>query len=154
MSLVSDKPIQTPTQLPIQTPTQVPTIIKLNETKEINDDDNGPNAFNTIEQEFGRTVSSMEVELIKSFLAEGISEAIICEAIRRARKAGALRFDYVETVIKNWRADNVRDMAGVARADLAHEQRKQRNEGKQKSISKPDKPKSKSKYDLIRNLPS
>jgi DnaD/phage-associated family protein len=98
-----------------------------------NDDDNNARAredinfVKTCEQEFGRLVSPTELETLQSFVDDGMSEEVVCEAIKRTRLNGHTKVGYTKSILNNWHSKGVKDMAGVSRIDLEFEQRKARD---------------------------
>ena len=59
--------------------------------------------FGIFEKEFGRTLSSMECQIIKSWLDDNFSNELIMEALKEAVYNGAASLKYIETVLYNWR---------------------------------------------------
>lgn len=98
-----------------------------------NDDDNSARAreeinfVKTCEQEFGRPISPTELETLQSFVDDGMSEDVVCEAIKRTRLNGHTKVGYTKSILNNWHSKGVKDMAGVSRVDLEFEQRKARD---------------------------
>lgn len=135
-------------------PSPSPSIIK------DNDDDNNmatqPIGFVVcFEQEFGRPISPSEFERLNAFVVDdGMDDAVICEAIKRARANGVPKLTYVEAILTEWRDNQVTNMAGVKRVDLEFEKRKSsgvKQIAKDKRARAPDSggQKSKSKYPVL-----
>ena len=61
------------------------------------------NIFAAFEQELGRTLSPMEVEIIKEWLHDGISEELIKEALKEAIINNVRNLKYVDRILFNWR---------------------------------------------------
>lgn len=59
--------------------------------------------FGIFEKEFGRTLSSMECQIIKSWVDDNFSNELIMEALKEAVYNGAASLKYIETVLYNWR---------------------------------------------------
>lgn len=102
---------------------------------EDNDDDNnartrGAKIVPTLEQEFGRTVSPSEVEKLVSYMDDGMSEEVICDAIKRATVQGVRKVSYVESILRNWLSEGVQTMQDIARLDQEFEEHKKLKEGK------------------------
>ncbi|MCL6557397.1 MAG: DnaD domain protein [Firmicutes bacterium] len=96
------------------------------------DDDNArarakANFVQTYEQEFGRLISPTDLQQLESYVADGMEEEVVCEAIRRARAQNVLKLSYVRSILNAWKAEGVLTMAGVARADIEYENRKARD---------------------------
>lgn len=69
--------------------------------------------FNSIvqafEQEFGRPLTPMECDQIKSWYKDdGYSEELILEALKRAVLRGVLNFTYVNRILAHWAKNNLR----------------------------------------------
>ncbi|MTI83467.1 MAG: DnaD domain protein [Firmicutes bacterium] len=78
----------------------------------------------TLQSEFGRTVSPTEIEKLQCYVKDGMSDDVICEAIKRSKLQGSPKLSYVEGILKNWWAEEVRDMDGVERVDREFEKRR------------------------------
>lgn len=62
------------------------------------------NIFAAFEQELGRTLSAMEVEIIKEWLHDGISEELIKEALKEAILNNVRNLKYIDRILYNWRS--------------------------------------------------
>ena len=58
--------------------------------------------FSFIEKEFGRTLSSMEYEIIKAWLDNNTSEEIIKEAVKEAAFNGVSNLRYIDKILFEW----------------------------------------------------
>lgn len=96
--------------------------IKVEETKEEKED-----IFKTFESELGRTISSMELELINGWLMAGTPEEIILGALREAVYNGVTSFRYIDKIIYEW------DKKGFKSMDDVNKYMKSRREEKSKS---------------------
>ncbi|MDO7789140.1 DnaD domain-containing protein [Desulforamulus aquiferis] len=121
-------PLETVKSVPNNVPKvslEMSTLYKLNETKQIDHDDQPrPNFVTTYEQEFGRLISPGDLDKLKSFVDDGMSDEVVCEAIRRTRAQGKTFARYAVSILNNWRDAGVINMAGVARVDAEYEQAK------------------------------
>ena len=72
--------------------------INQNETKEIENS----SIFEMIEKEFGRTLSSIEYEIIKAWLESHISEELIREAVKEAVLNGVSNLKYIDKILFEW----------------------------------------------------
>ncbi|MGB9802407.1 DnaD domain-containing protein [Desulfofundulus sp.] len=79
------------------------------------------------EQEFGRPVSPMEVEQIRQWTEE-LDYTLVLEALRRAVLMGKHNFKYIDSIILEWKKNNLRTLEEVLAYD---EQFKKRRSGKQ-----------------------
>lgn len=82
----------------------------------------------TVMKELGRTSSptNTEVEYITRWVSEyGFSTDIILEACRRTvLSTDKRRFEYAESILSNWKAQDVRQKSDIARLDTSYRQRK------------------------------
>ena len=62
------------------------------------------NIFAAFENELGRTLSAMEVEIIKEWLHSGISEELIKEALKEATLNSVRNLKYIDRILFNWRS--------------------------------------------------
>lgn len=76
--------------------------------KEIN-----TNVFELVEREFGRTLSPMEYEIIKAWLDNGISEALIKEAIKEATFNGVSNLRYIDKILYEWGKSGIKTPSDV-----------------------------------------
>lgn len=103
------------------------TIDKVN-----NDDNSDSNIFEIIEKEFGRTLSSMEVEIIKAWLNSNISEDLIKEALKEAVFNGVSNLRYIDKILYEWGKD------GITTVEDVEKRRKNRNKDKNKKSDDTD----------------
>ena len=103
------------------------TIDKVN-----NDDNSDSNIFEIIEKEFGRTLSSMEVEIIKAWLNSNISEDLIKEALKEAVFNGVSNLRYIDKILYEWGKDGINTVEDVEK------RRKNRNKDKNKKSDDTD----------------
>lgn len=69
--------------------------------------------FKTFESELGRTMSSMELELINGWLSNGTPEEIILGALREAIYNGVNNFRYIDKIIYEWEKKGFKTMDDV-----------------------------------------
>lgn len=60
------------------------------------------NIFETIEKEFGRTLSPIEYEIIKAWLDNDMDEELIKEAIKEATFSGVSNLRYIDKILYEW----------------------------------------------------
>lgn len=88
--------------------------------------------FKTFEKELGRTISSMELELINGWLTVGVPEEIILGALREAVYNGVTSFKYIDRIIYEWDKKGFKTMDDVNKHLMNRREMKSNNE----SISK------------------
>lgn len=71
------------------------------------------NLFSLFEQELGRTISPMEVEIIKEWLHDGHSEELIKEALKEAIYNNARNLKYIDRILFNWRSKGIKNKADI-----------------------------------------
>ena len=64
--------------------------------------DANSNIYELIEQEFGRTLSPIEYEIIKAWLENNISEELIKEAVKEATFNGVSNLRYIDKILYEW----------------------------------------------------
>lgn len=69
--------------------------------------------FELIEKEFGRTLSSMEYEIIKAWLEQGFSEELIKEVLKEAVFSGVSNLRYMDTILYEWSKNGIISAADV-----------------------------------------
>lgn len=85
------------------------------------DKTNDSNVFELIEQEFGRTLSSIEYEIIKAWLESNISEELIAEALKEATFNGVFNLRYIDKILYEW------GKLGIKTVEDVEKNRKKRN---------------------------
>ncbi|MBS3976592.1 MAG: DnaD domain protein [Syntrophomonadaceae bacterium] len=84
------------------------------------------NLYKMFEKEFGRLLSPIEAAKIDEWnRAEGISEEIICEALKRSVLRGVLNFKYIDSILRDWNKNGIKT---VKEAVIYEEQFLQRKE--------------------------
>lgn len=83
--------------------------------------------FSIFEQELGRTISPMEVEIIKEWLHDGISEEIIKEALKEAISNNVRNLKYIDRIIFTWNSKGLK-----TKEDILKDKRNYRIKDKQK----------------------
>ena len=87
--------------------------------------DNG-DIFATFEKEFGRTISSMECQIIKGWIDDNFSHELIMEALKEAVYNGATILKYIETILYRWRKKGYKTKKEVIDAKAKyHESKKE-----------------------------
>lgn len=88
--------------------------------------------FKTFEKELGRTISSMELEMINGWLSTGTPEELILGALREAVYNGVTNFKYIDRIIYEWEKKGFKTMDDVSKHLMSRRENKSNNE----SISK------------------
>lgn len=66
------------------------------------------NIYALFEQELGRTISPMEVEIITEWLHDGVSEDLIKEALKEAIYNNVRNLKYVDRILFTWRGKGIK----------------------------------------------
>lgn len=100
----------------------------LNKIKEVKEEEiDTTNVFSTFENEFGRTLSPMEYEIIKGWLNSKYSEEIIIEALKEATYNGVSNLRYIDKILFEW------DKKGLkSKEDIIKDKSKYRDSKKEK----------------------
>lgn len=64
--------------------------------------------FSLFEQELGRTLSPMEIEIIKEWLQDGLTEELIKEALKEAIYNNVRSLKYVDRILFTWRQKGIK----------------------------------------------
>lgn len=96
----------------------------VNESKEASNDTS--DIFESIEKEFGRTLSPIEIEIIKSWLSNNYSTDLINEALKEATFNGVSNLRYIDKILYEWSRKGIKTIKDV------EENRKKRNVPKDK----------------------
>jgi DNA replication protein len=69
--------------------------------------------YTKFEQEFGRTLSPLELEMINKWLSDGNDPDFIIEALKEAVYNGAKSLNYINKIIHNWRTKGYKTVQDV-----------------------------------------
>ena len=69
--------------------------------------------FRTFQEELGRPISPMEIELINGWLLSGTNEDIVLGALREAVYNGVSNFRYIDKIIYEWTKKGFKTMDDV-----------------------------------------
>lgn len=72
--------------------------------------------YSIFEKEFGRTISSMECQIIKSWIDDGFSFELIMEGLKEAVYNNATSFRYIEKILYDWRKKGYKNKKDVIEA--------------------------------------
>ncbi len=88
---------------------------------DINKDEVDSSIFEIIEKEFGRTLSPIEYEIIKTWLDNNYNEDLIKEAVKEATFNGVSNLRYIDKILYEW------SKKGINTKEAVLEHKKQRN---------------------------
>lgn len=95
-------------------------------------DETKEDIFKVFERELGRTMSSMELEIINGWLSSGTPEEIILGALKEAIYNNVRSFRYIDRIIYNWTEKGLKTMDEVN----AYMKNNRKEKNKDKVISK------------------
>ena len=98
--------------------------------KKRNDDINNSTIYEVIEKEFGRTLSSMEFEIIRAWLDSNITEELIKEALKEAVFNGVSNLKYIDKILYEWGKNDIKTVEDVEKARKKHQSNKESNNSK------------------------
>ena len=98
-------------------------IMEENNTKEVN-----TNLFEIFEQEFGRTLSPMEYEIINGWIKENFSEEIIIEALKEATFNGVSSLRYIDKILYEWKKKGYKTVMDVRKNNIKRKAKEEKVE--------------------------
>ena len=98
------------------------------DTKKDNDKSNS-NIFSLFEEEFGRTLSPMEYEIINAWIDSGCSEELIILALKEATYNGVSNLRYIDKIIYEWGKKGIK-----TKEDVEKDRKKFKNNSKKKEL--------------------
>lgn len=87
-------------------------IMGSNEEKTVDNSD----IFSIFESEFGRTISSMECQIIKGWIDDGFSHELIMEGLKEAIYNGVTSLRYIEKILYEWRRKGYKNKKDIQEA--------------------------------------
>lgn len=72
--------------------------------------------YSIFEKEFGRTISSMECQFIKSWIDDGFTYELIMEGLKEAVYNNATSFRYIEKILYDWRKKGYKNKQDIIEA--------------------------------------
>ncbi len=78
------------------------------------------NIFSLFEQELGRTISPMEVEIIKEWLHDGTTEELIKEALKEAIYNNVRNLKYVDRILFSWQQKGIKNKTDIMKDKKNH----------------------------------
>lgn len=86
-------------------------------------------AFNSLEAEFGRPLSSMEMQIVNDWLdKDGYSAEMIKLALKQAVLNSALSLNYMERILQSWNRQGLRTRHDIEQHERQFEQRRGQQE--------------------------
>ena len=76
------------------------------------------NLFQTFENEFGRTLSPMEYEIISGWVKEKFSNEIIIEALKEATFNGVSNLRYIDRILYEWKKKGYKTVSDVRKNNI------------------------------------
>lgn len=89
-------------------------------------DELNSSVFTFIEKEFGRTLSPMENEIIKSWLENGSSEELVREAVKEATFNGVNNLRYIDKILYEWEKKGIKNKEDVDKSRNLHRKKEKR----------------------------
>lgn len=105
------------------------SLIIMDDVNESKSDSGKSDIFEIIEKEFGRTLSPIEIEIIRTWLDNNFSEDLIKEALKEATFNGVSNLRYIDKILYEWAK------SGINTVEAVEEKRKKRK-ASTKSIDK------------------
>lgn len=82
--------------------------------------------FNMLESEFGRPLSSMELQIVNDWLEQDHYTAVMIKlALRQAVKNGALNLKYIERILQSWQRQGLRSANDINEHERQFENRQE-----------------------------
>ncbi len=81
--------------------------------------------FRTIEEEFGRTLSPIEYEIVKAWIDSGISSDLIKEALKEATFNGVSNLRYIDKILYEWNKKGIKTPEDVSKNRVQHKEKKE-----------------------------
>lgn len=99
----------------------------LMDTKE---DDDHSNIFSMIEQEFGRTLSPIEYEIVKAWLEHNMSVELIECALKEATMNGVSNLRYIDKILYEWGKKGIKNKQDVEKYTEKYRKREEKDNKK------------------------
>ncbi len=96
---------------------------------EVNSNENiDSNLFQTFEDEFGRTLSPMEYEIINGWIKEKFSNEIIIEALKEATFNGVSSLRYIDKILYEWKKKGYKTVSDVRKNNIRRNKQEEKIE--------------------------
>ncbi len=108
-------------------------------TVKVENTNNRVEAFNQLEAEFGRPLSSMELQIVNDWLDKDNYSAIMIKlALRQAVMNSALNLQYMDRILQSWDRQGLRTERDINEHEKRFEQRKEAGQKpEKKTLKKP-----------------
>ena len=83
------------------------------------------NIYSIFEEEFGRPISAMEVEIISAWIENGTSEETIKLALKEATYNGVTNLRYIDRIISEWSKKGIKTQEDVEKSRMNFRQKKE-----------------------------
>ena len=80
--------------------------------------------YELIQKEFGRTIGTIEIEIINAWLENNISEDLIKEALKEAVFNGVFNLRYIDKILYKWEKDGIKTVKDVEERRKKHNSKK------------------------------
>lgn len=91
--------------------------------------------YRTFEREFARPLSPMEVDQIRMWCGE-TEHNLVLEALRRAVMLGKHNFKYIDSILLEWKKNNLRTVEEIAQYDHNFQQRRMGKDSQQVRVKR------------------
>lgn len=85
------------------------------ENREKEKEKNKEDIYSVFEKEFGRTLSSMDYEIINAWIDKGFSEELVLAALKEAVYNGVTNLRYIDKVLYEWNRKGVKTVNDINR---------------------------------------
>lgn len=105
--------------------------INMSLIEESTKDDKATDVFEDIEREFGRTISPIEIEIIRGWLEAKFSEEMIRLALKEASFNGVNNLKYIDRILFEWDKLNLNTKEAIEKHLASRQQKKQSSKNKE-----------------------
>lgn len=102
----------------------------LEDFKTNNKEEEKKDVFSVFEKEFGRPLSSMEYEIINTWLDKSFTEELILGALKEAIYTGVTNLRYIDKILYEWQRKGLKNMQDVEK-HLCNRTKKKENQESQ-----------------------
>lgn len=86
------------------------------------------NIYSIFEEEFGRTISTMEIQIINAWIENGTSEETIILALKEATYNGVSNLRYIDRIISEWSKKGIKTQEDVEKSRMNFRQKKEQKQ--------------------------